>query len=87
MTTYDKPKRKNTPRAQRSIFKMLSSIIGSLLYYGIVVPLRWMWRQLGRFLQWNWQLVSAIGGWTGRQIGTVLSGIWWLIATILQKTA
>jgi len=86
MTTYDKPKRKNTPRAQLSIFKMLSSIIGSLLYFGIVVPFRWMWLQLGRFLQWNWQLVRAIVGWTGRQIGTLLSGIWWLVRMILQKT-
>lgn len=86
MATYEKPKRKNTPIPQISIFKLMSSFVSGVFYYGLVVPTRWIWRQLGRVIQWTWQLTKQVIGWIGWQIGFVLGWTWWLISTILQKT-
>lgn len=86
MVTYDKPKRKNAPAPPPAIFKIISSLIGGIFYYGLVVPARWLWGQLGRFVGWNWNLTKRFFGWIGRGIGSIFRGTWWLISTVIQKT-
>lgn len=70
MVTYDKPKRKNSPSPSFAILKMISSIIGGLFHYGIVVPVRWVWRLVMGFIRWNWHLTKQLFGWTVRIILT-----------------
>ena len=75
MTTYDKPKRKNIPAPQLSIWKSITWLMSSLVNYGLVAPIRWTWRMTGRLL--NWGL---------RQSGVILIWSWRTINFILQNT-
>ena len=86
MATYDKPKRKNAPAPPPAILKMLSSFVSGILYYGLVVPTRWTWRQCGRFLNWMWRQFKGLSGWVWRQTGAFFSLIWRGISFVMQKT-
>ncbi|GEM_PF-5391350 len=85
MTTYDKQKRKNTPTSPPSIPSILSSLVAGLLRYGVVIPIRWGWKQLRRLLGVVWNIIKGITNWFSHQVIAIIQGVWWLIHTILQK--
>ena len=86
MAIYDKPKRKNTALPDFSIWKMISSLVSGIVYYGVVAPTRWIWRQSTRFVGWMWRQTGNILSWSWRQTGNLLSWSWRVIYTILRNT-
>ena len=86
MTVYHKPKRKAKPSPQTSLWEMLSALVSGLLYYGIVAPSRWLWRQTSQFAGWSLQKTKQLTRWTWQKFGAVLSWTWRTSGTILQKT-
>jgi len=86
VATYDKPKRKNTPLSQISVWNMISSLVSGLVYYGLIVPTRWIWRQSTRLMQWSWHQTIRLVSWMWRQTGNILSWSWRVIYMILRNT-
>ena len=86
MVAYDKPKRKNIPSPPASVWNFISSLVTGLVYYGLVVPTRWTWRQSVRLLQWSWRQTKQICAWTWRLTGAILIGSWHIISTIMRNT-
>ncbi len=86
MAIYDKPKRKNTPLPDFSIWQMISSLVSGIVYYGLVAPTRWIWQLTTRFIAWSWHQTTRLIGWMWRQTGNILSWSWRVIYAILRNT-
>jgi hypothetical protein len=86
MVAYDKPKRKNTASPPLSVWNFISSLVSSFVYYSLVVPTRWTWRQSVRLLQWSWRQTKQVVGFSWQLTGTILIGSWHIINTIARNT-
>ena len=72
MATYDKPKRKNSPLPQISIWNTISWLLSNLFNYGLVAPIRWTWRTTGRLLHWSLRQFDAMLIWSWRAVIFIL---------------